>query len=101
MKVEVREFKVLPYSGSVIHFELSEPISPQELPEIVKEFPVMGGEGLIISGRGPIWLYAAVLHKYMHTFAYVAVYDPKLRGAVVVATHLPPVKIGTVIPIEL
>jgi CRISPR-associated Csx3 family protein len=40
--------------------------------------------GLILSGRGPIWLYGHLLHE-AHPFAWAAVHDPRLGGAVVVA----------------
>jgi CRISPR-associated protein Csx3 len=54
--------------------------------------------GVIISGRGPIWLYAYLVHE-LHPTAWVACYDPRL-GAVVVATHSDLVRIGDVILIE-
>lgn len=44
--------------------------------------------GLIISGRGPVWLYGHLLHR-AHPFAWVAVYDPRLDGGVVVMNHVP------------
>jgi CRISPR-associated protein Csx3 len=44
--------------------------------------------GLILSGRGPIWLYGHLLHE-AHPFAWAAVHDPRLGGAVVVARHVP------------
>ena len=42
--------------------------------------------GLIFSGRGPIWLYACLLHL-AHPFAWIAIHDPRLGGAVVVQRH--------------
>ncbi|MBK6900374.1 MAG: CRISPR-associated protein Csx3, partial [bacterium] len=43
--------------------------------------------GLIISGPGPIWLYAYLAHL-AHHFAWVATYEPRLRGAVIVQSHI-------------
>lgn len=54
--------------------------------------------GLILTGRGPIWLYSYLTHL-AHTFAWVAVYDPRLSGAVVVQRHTKDApEIGVVIP---
>ena len=44
--------------------------------------------GLILSGKGPVWLYAYLAHM-AHAFAWLAVYDPRLAGAVVVSRHRP------------
>ncbi len=78
-----------------LQINLSAPIQPSDLPQI--KFPKAQGQGLIISGRAPIWLYCYVLHHYLHLFQYVAIYDPKLQGAVVIASHHPSYKIGEVI----
>jgi len=96
----VKDYKSGVYTGKILEFELPGPVSPEDLPEIETQLPQLSGEGLVISGRGPIWLYAVILHKYMHTFAYVATCDPKVGGAVVVTSHLKSVRIGTVIPIS-
>ena len=44
--------------------------------------------GVIISGRAPIWLYCYLTHL-LHTTAWVAIYDPRLAAAVVVENHIP------------
>lgn len=44
------------------------------------------GMGLVISGRGPIWLYAYLVEQ-CHYMDWVATFDPRLGGAVVVSTH--------------
>ena len=44
-------------------------------------------KGLILSGRGPIWLYGYLVHL-SHTFAWVGLYDPRLKGAVVIERHV-------------
>ncbi|ADC64683.1 CRISPR-associated protein, Csx3 family [Ferroglobus placidus DSM 10642] len=85
----------------VLEFELEGPISPQDLPEIEKMLPeIRGAHVLVISGRGPIWLYCVILHKYMHMFPAIGVYDPKLEGAVIVVSHTRYADVGTVIPID-
>ena len=47
---------------------------------------VDGTGGVIISGRGPVWLYAALAHHY-HVTAWVGTFDPRLGGAVVTSRH--------------
>lgn len=72
----------------VLEFRLTRPIRPEELPTLVESAPdVSGAVLLVISGRGPIWLYGALLHRYLHSVAAIATFDPKVGGAVVVASH--------------
>ena len=52
--------------------------------------------GVVISGRAPIWLYAYLVHE-LHPTNWVACFDPRLSGGVVVATHSKQVQIGQVI----
>ncbi len=56
--------------------------------------------GLVLSGRGPIWLYGHLLHR-AHVFAWCAVYDPRLQGAVVVMRHTPDSPaLGQIVPVS-
>ncbi|MBE9138823.1 CRISPR-associated protein Csx3 [Nodosilinea sp. LEGE 07088] len=55
--------------------------------------------GVVISGRGPVWLYAYLVHE-LHPTAWVACHDPRL-GAIVVTTHSQQVRIGQVIALDL
>lgn len=52
--------------------------------------------GVVISGRAPIWLYAYFVHE-LHPTKWVACYDPRLSGGVVVATHSNQTSIGQII----
>ncbi len=91
------QFKVEEKDFSVVEFSLEGPISPEVLKEI--EAPrVNPRKGVVISGRGPVWLYAYLTHEYHHA-KWVATYDPRL-GAVVVQTHDPAVKAGDVIEVD-
>jgi len=57
-------------------------------------------KGIVLFGRAPIWLYAYLTHL-CHPFVYVAVYDPRIGGGVVVENHLPDApQIASVIPDE-
>lgn len=58
---------------------------------------VDGTKGVVLTGRGPIWLYGALVHCY-HATAWVATNDPRL-GAVVVQSHHEGVTVGDVIPV--
>lgn len=50
-----------------------------------------------ITGRGPIWLYSAVVHAVAHLAKAVMVYDAVNKVWVVVASHNPSYRIGQVI----
>jgi CRISPR-associated protein Csx3 len=52
--------------------------------------------GLVLSGRGPTWLYLGLAHRY-HYCKWVAVYDPRIGGAVVVATHDSAKRVGALV----
>lgn len=56
--------------------------------------------GLVISGKGPVWLYAHLVHL-AHVFSWVALYDPRLSGGIVVMNHAVrgPV-VGSVVPVS-
>lgn len=56
------------------------------------------GRGVIISGRGPVWGYAMMIHKG-HPTPWLAVNDPRL-GAVVVQTHKKGLLMGQIIGLE-
>lgn len=58
-------------------------------------------QGLIFSGRGPVWLYAYLTHL-AHPFAWVAIHDPRLGGAVVVQRHVPGAPpLGAIVPLPV
>jgi len=83
----------------LVEFEIEGGITtPQEafsvsLPE------VPSAKGVVVSGRGPVWLYGRLVHHF-HPARWVAVFDPRLNGAVVVASHWPEVKPGEVLKIS-
>jgi len=83
----------------LMRFELKEIISPEDLLDINPPGIIVNGfsgKGIILSGRGPVWLYGFLIHFY-HPTKYVAVHDPRLNGAVVVESHTLEVKVGDVI----
>jgi CRISPR-associated protein Csx3 len=81
----------------------SEVLTPEQLPELLRRakaaLPPGGIEGLTISGRMPVWAYAALVHLY-HPRPFIATFDPRLGGAVVVESHEINVRIGEVLPLS-
>ena len=58
-----------------------------------------GTKGVVLSGRGPVWLYAALAHNY-HATAWVGTFEPRLAGAVVVERHVETAPaVGAVVPV--
>ena len=80
---------------TLISFSFEGNLSPDDLAGM--QPPAVDGRlGVVLSGRGPIWLYGALVHEY-HPTAWVACFDPRLGGAVVVQSHCPTVAVGQVI----
>lgn len=73
-------------------------IAPQDLATLTLPTGIDTTGGVIITGRAPIWLYAALVHE-LHPTAWVACFDPRLNGGVVVATHSRQTSMGQVIPL--
>ncbi len=72
-------------------------IEPSELSQLSPpEVPL--GKGVVISGRGPIWLYAFLVHHF-HPAKFVATFDPRLKSGVVVESHTKDVGVGDLIPV--
>jgi len=84
---------------TLVEFELNQLISPADL-ENLQPPEVKGTKGVILSGKAPIWLYGMLIHHY-HPTAFIGVYEPRIGGGVVVASHNPAYKIGDVIPMEV
>jgi CRISPR-associated protein Csx3 len=74
-------------------------IHPQDLRKLELPGGIDTTQGVVLTGRGPIWLYGYLIHE-LHPTAWVACHDPRL-GAVVVATHTRGVSVGQIIPLEM
>jgi CRISPR-associated protein Csx3 len=96
------EFKITKKENlTVLEFELpSGTIVPEDLKEIdidpVKEH--IAGSLVIISGRGPIWLYTTLSHL-LHPCKGVAIFDPRIGGGIVTQSHSPEFTVGDIIPL--
>ncbi|WP_333464820.1 CRISPR-associated ring nuclease Crn3/Csx3 [Microcoleus sp. T3_B1] len=75
-------------------------ITPDDLQGLKLPQDVQLSQGIVIEGRGAIWLYGYLVHE-CHPAAWVGCYDPRLEGAVVVATHKHEVSVGQVLKLSL
>ncbi len=69
-------------------------IDYEELTDVVFLQPQDTGSGLILDGKLPLWLWTALVRSY--DAPWVAVLQPQLDGAVVIASHVPGVQVGKV-----
>ena len=83
---------------TIVHFELEGNITPEILQEL-KPPEVDGTKGVVLSGRGPIWLYCHLTHYY-HPTKFIATFDPRI-GAVIVESHNPDYKVGEIIEVNV
>ena len=87
---------------ALISFECDDVFLPEELKAISPPDVVRSGlanRGIILAGRGPIWLYCFLTHYY-HPTRFVATYDPRMQGAVVVESHTKEYNVGDIISID-
>ncbi len=90
------EFNVVEYEEfTLVDFKFDGVLTPEDLKKL-KPPEVRLDKGVVISGRGPIWLYGYLIHHY-HPAKWVATYDPRLGGGVVVMSHDPKVREGDII----
>jgi len=89
----------------VLEVQLQRPIEASELPDLLKKVATqvplhsVGPCVLVISGRLPVWAFAALVHFYHPVFA-VCTMDPRYQGGVVVASHHPAYKVGDIVKVE-
>ncbi|AKB32498.1 CRISPR-associated protein, Csx3 family [Methanosarcina siciliae HI350] len=80
---------------TLISFEMDDVLIPEDLANLTPP-EVSGSKGVVLSGRGPIWLFCFLTHFY-HPTKFIATYDPRLGGAVIVERHTSGYEIGSVI----
>jgi len=82
----------------VIGFEIEGGIiEPTELSSLTPP-QIPAGCGVLLSGRGPVWLYSFLTHWY-HPALFIAVFDPRFKAGVVTESHTKKVKPGDLIPV--
>ena len=88
----------------LLEIQLTDVLAPAQLPELLRAVedavPAAGTEPVVLSGRLPVWVFAALAHTY-HPRPWVATFDPRLGGAVVVQSHMPGAPyVGDVVRVE-
>lgn len=73
-------------------------LDPRDLSSVSLPSQIDFTKGIIFSGKGPVWLFAHLVHQ-AHIAAWVATFDPRV-GAVVVQTHQPAMNVGDIIPVD-
>lgn len=90
----------LPYQH--LHIEITNDngiIMPADLKGLKLPPGIDFTQGIVIEGKGPIWLYGYLVHE-CHPAAWVGCYDPRL-GIVVVSTHTHEVSISEVFKVDM
>jgi len=82
----------------LVEIELEGVVTPEALKSMTPP-KISLRKGVILSGRAPIWLYGALIHEY-HPTAWVATFDPRLGGAVVVMSHTPGIIVGDILELQ-
>lgn len=76
---------------SVVSFEIEGGVLEySSLASVTQELSRLGvalDQGVVLSGRGPTWLFGALAHHF-HPAQWVGFHDPRLGGAVVVQSHV-------------
>jgi len=85
---------------TIVHFELGNNTITPEILKKLKPPKVDGAKGVILSGRGPIWLYCYLTHYY-HPTKFIATFDPRIGGAIIVESHSQNYRVGKVIKVNI
>ena len=76
-------------------------LHPSIIRRVVQNLPdVHTNKPIVVYGPMPAWLLGAITAKMVHSGTVFAVYDPKLKGAIVAATHDPRIKVGDIITVS-
>lgn len=82
---------------NLIEFELENMLEPADLKRIdLPDIKKFYNKGVIISGRGPIWLYGVLIHHF-HPTKFVATFEPRINAGVVIESHSTDFQIGDLI----
>ena len=60
----------------------------------LKSEGLTGGRIVVLNGAASLAVIAVIVHHVAHLFGAVAVFDPKLRGYIVVVSHDPALAVG-------
>ncbi|VVM05374.1 CRISPR-associated ring nuclease Crn3/Csx3 [Methylacidimicrobium tartarophylax] len=88
-----------PFQILAIHLTGNGILDAKELPGISLPEEIDYQKGLILFGKGPIWLYTYLAHL-AHPCRWLAVYDPRCGGIVVEAHHPDAPSVGEILSRE-
>jgi len=99
------EFEIKKVSNEIvmIHFILKRELEPEDLKKISPPDPIknnFSNKTIILSGRGPIWLYGFLIHYY-HPVKAICIFDPRYNAAIIIESHFKKYKIGDIIKTDL
>ncbi len=99
------EFEIKKLSNEIvmIHFILKRELEPEDLKKISPPDPIknnFSNKTIILSGRGPIWLYGFLIHYY-HPVKAISIFDPRYNAAIIIESHFKKYKIGDIIKTDL
>ncbi|MHA1427102.1 MAG: CRISPR-associated ring nuclease Crn3/Csx3 [Candidatus Helarchaeota archaeon] len=83
---------------TVVTFKLNGALEPVILKSLQPP-DVNMTKGVVLNGRGPIWLYCFLTHHY-HPTKFLATSDPRLGGAVIVESHAKNYRVGDVLTLN-
>lgn len=72
--------------------------SPSDLASLTPP-ELSGKHGVILNGRAPVWVFGFLIH-HCHATQWVATFDPRQSGGVVIESHTQGVAVGDIIPLE-
>jgi CRISPR-associated protein Csx3 len=97
------EIKKLSNEIVIIHFILKRELEPEDLKKISPPDPIKNNfsdKTIILSGRGPIWLYGFLIHYY-HPVKAISIFDPRYNAAIIIESHFKKYKVGDIIKTNL
>lgn len=62
---------------------------------------IQGGRIALVNGPASLPVAVVVAHRLVHLYGVVAIFDPKMAGYIVAASHDPSYPLGTVIPTDV
>jgi len=97
LTVRQRPFPNTPTGTQLLDFDLPDAyLDIDDVDEL--RLPHCSAEGIVLSGKLPLWLWAASVRAY--NTGWVAVMYPQLQGAVVVESRTSTPEVGAVLPVE-
>ena len=95
MQMQIKLVEVVLGGNGIIHTGQLQ----QLIQTVERRIQAGGTEGIILSGRLPVWVYGALVHHF-HPRPFVATFEPRMGKGVIVASHVKELRIGDLIGID-